>query len=286
MLNFNLKWTFSITEIVGVVAMAAGFAAFLKILVGPAAAGLGLLLLAFAILPNQGIYAFIPGTFSLSLSMLLWAYLLKAKSEAKILPVLLATIIILGIHQISKIYILAAIVIHAIGLGRFSAIFQRRNLLLYGSVGVTVLIAFILSKFLPILAQPSLESFGSAAFGGGVVENLKSSLSLIIDPFVRKNLLLVSLFLIGLIFYRKKSLTPKLGLILALISGLLLISMIHILNGYPAELFSRLFVPFAVVAAGVAGKFVLLQVKSGKYKKIHFDHLWCRPCHLSSFVGR
>ncbi|MFZ6016092.1 MAG: hypothetical protein ACOYU0_00450 [Nitrospirota bacterium] len=266
--GLSMKWAFALTEVSGIIAMAAGFSAFLYMVVGPAAAGLGLGLLAFAILPNQGIYAFIPSTFALSLSMLLWAYLIKTKYDARLLFVFIASVFISGIHPIAKVYLLMGIFIHAISFGTIKQVLIGRNILLYGGIGCAILIQSIIPLIFPNLEVPPSELLGKVASLDGFRLNLSAILPLIRDPFIRKNLLLVALFLIALLFYMEKIFSSNLILITLLIIIMMAISLFHYLPGYPAELFTRLMVPFAVIVAGIGSKFVLLQMKSSKYKRI------------------
>lgn len=267
--GLSMKWAFALTEILGVFAMAAGFAAFLNMIVGPSAAGIGLTLLAFAILPNQGIYAFIPSTFALSLSMLLWAYLMKAKSDVRPVIVFTASLFISGIHPVSKVYLLMGIVIHVIAMRNIKAFFNRRNLLLYGSILCAILITNLIPHLFPSLAPPPSALLGKIALLQGLNLNISAVFPLIRDPFIRKNILLVILFLLALLFYRKEIFASKnLSWLLLLITGIMAVSVFHFLPGYPAELFTRLIVPFTVIAAGTGGRFIQIQTESGKYKKI------------------
>jgi hypothetical protein len=71
---------------------------------------------------------------------------------------------------------------------------------------------------------------------------------------VRKNLLLMLFALGGLVFFRKRVLPGRSWLILASLVALCAAALFHDLPGYPGELFSRLFVPTAIVLAGVGGE--------------------------------
>jgi hypothetical protein len=130
--NLRHKWAFALTELPGVVLMTAAFTGFLLHLFGEGAAGIGLALLAFAILPNQGIASFIPSALALSLSMLLWTYLLIRARHVRLLPVYAGAVLILGVHPIGWVYVLMAIPLHAVNLQRIGAVGERRTLCLYG----------------------------------------------------------------------------------------------------------------------------------------------------------
>lgn len=284
-LGLSLKWTFALTEIMGIIALSIGCALFLNILIGPAAAGIGLILLSFAILPYQGINVFIPGNFALSISMCLWAYLIKTKSQAQILPVFVTALFVLGVHPIAKVYVLMAITLHIISIGNLSSLFNRHSLLLYGSIIIALIIAMIVPHIIPALAPPPSGDLGQVSFGQHILGNIKSAGALIKDPLIRKNSLLAGLFVGSLFIFRKEIYNFRICMTLVLIVALMSVSMIHNLPGYPGELFSRLLVPFAVVAAGVAGKSLLLLLQPTKYRKIKVTAIATWFCIILFFWG-
>ncbi|MDP2788061.1 MAG: hypothetical protein Q8O79_08315, partial [Pseudomonadota bacterium] len=117
----DLRWAFAMTELVGLALMAVGMGWFLFELVGPAVAGVALFPMAFAILPNQGLYSFIPGTMALSCSLILWAYLWRSGRHARSWIVAAAALWILGLHPIAKIYILLTPALYWLRLKQWSA---------------------------------------------------------------------------------------------------------------------------------------------------------------------
>jgi hypothetical protein len=69
----------------------------------------------------------------------------------------------------------------------------------------------------------------------GLWTNLAAVLSFLKDPFVRKNLLLVSLIGVGLALRRGDILTEPVRRVLGVILGALAVSLFHVLPGYPSE---------------------------------------------------
>lgn len=253
----DLRWAFALTEVVGVAAMAAGMGWFLFEVCGAAIAGLAMMLMAFAILPNQGIYAFIPSTLSLSCSLLLWAYLWRRGADSRAWVVLAAALPILGLHPIAKMYIALAPAILWLRLGRLS---DWRAPVLW-RVGFACAGAIIAIRFLPQMI-PSQQLPPSVIMGGldlssGVSHNFSAAWGLLVDPILRKNLLWVLLLAGGLFMAPRASISRPLALLLAGTFALLVVSLTFFLPGYPAELFSRVWVLFALFGAAVGAGFVL-----------------------------
>jgi len=264
----SLKWAFAFTEIVVLLAMALGFSWFLKELLGEAATGVALMLLAFAILPNQGIFAFIPSTAALSLSMVVWAYLLRSGVDAKALPVFLASLFILGVHPVAKIYLLVAIPIHAIGLGGIGEMFRPRHWRLYAAIVLAIVVALVVTHMYPVFDPSQPGNRGGINFADGIIKNLQAAWPLLADPVTRKNLLLVVLFGLATTSPAKYFPEKKIRSMLFLLGMLLLVSFLFYLPGYPAELFSRTLVPFMVLAAGIAARAALMQIQQPRFRKL------------------
>ncbi len=259
-LHLPLKWTFALTEIVGVLVMAGGIAAFLSVLVGKDAAGVGLLLLAFAILPAQGISSFIPSTLAMSLTLLIWAALLSYGEKVPALLIWGTAALILGIHPIGQLYVLLTVPIHGIALGGARAMLRPRHLVLYGGLVTLALIAAVLPFLIPRLSVLGAGGRGSIALGATFLENIRRVGSHFKDPILRKNVLLVVLLGCALVMNPRAVLTRRIVLVLGVLGAAMVAALFHGLPGYPGELFSRLFVPAVVVAAGLAGRFVVCWV--------------------------
>jgi hypothetical protein len=285
--GLSLKWAFAVSEIIGVITMTFAFAIFLRLLVGSAPAGIGMLLLAFAILPYQGIYSFIPSTWSLSLSMLLWTYMLKSRTAASPLLVFVVSLFILGVHPVARVYVSAAAALHIIGLSNIKLAFQRRMLLLYSSIIAALLLSLVLPRAIPSLSPPPSSILGEIRIDESILENLRAVWPLIKDPLIRKNILLALLFVFALVLRPKEMFLSRIVILtVILIFSLMAISLIFYMPGHPAELFTRLLVPFVVIIAGIGSKFLLVQIERGKYKRIKLSlFILCLLASFSLWTG-
>lgn len=255
----DLRWAFAMTEVVGIVMMAIGMAWFLAELGGAAVAGLGLLSMAFAVLPNQGIYAFIPSTLTLSCSLILWAYLWRRGEDASAAGTGLAALLILGLHPIAKVYVALTPVLYWLRLGGGAAWRARPLWRIALACSLPILLALALPWLIPALRPPPSEIMGGLDVLGGAMRNFDAILGLAWDPILRNNLPW-ALMLSGTVFFAPRLLLawPFGGLIAGLVA-LLGVSLAFWLPGYPGELFSRLWVLFVLLTAAVGARFMLEQ---------------------------
>lgn len=253
----DLRWAFALTEMVGILAMTAGMGWFLFEVCGAAVAGLAMMLMAFAVFPNQGIYAFIPGTLSLSISLLLWAYLWRRGADSRSWVVLLLALPILGLHPIAKIYVALAPAILWLRLGHFAnwrtQALQRVSLACIAALAASLL----LPSLAPTLQPPPSAIMGVMDLGEGVSRNFSAAVSLLADPVLRKNLLWMLLLAAALSMAPRASFSRPLAVLLAATAAALLASLTFSLPGYPAELFSRIWVLFALFGAAAGAGFVV-----------------------------
>jgi hypothetical protein len=268
--GLDLKWTFFLSELLGLGLMSLAFALFLREIFGAPAAGIGMGLLAFAIFPNQGIYSYIPSTLALSSAILLWVYILNRQANASIFIVGLIAFVVSQIHPIGRIYALLSIPLYFLNQEPKIIVKNAKVWLLVAVVAGSVLAGIGIKAYLTAYMLPSLSGppggFKIIVIGG-LVENIKSALICLWDPWLRKNSLLVVLFFLGLI-YSKKVLTNPQKYLLVFSTIILVGSLLHYLPGYPAELFSRLLVPFSILASGVAGSFLYYQWDAIRFKNL------------------
>jgi hypothetical protein len=265
-----LKWSLALTEIVGVVVMTAAFSAFLCTLVGRGPAGVGMLLLAFAILPNQGIFSFIPSTMALSLAMLLWVYLLRRRERANAPAVLCAATCISAVHPVGPIYVCVGIGIYGAVLGLRAFFLQRRPLYVSGAAIAGIGCSLVFYAMSPTSGTAAPKMLGNVSIVAGLSTNLASIGPFMLDPVLRKNGMLVLLTACALCLGGRRFVGGTVGRIALVLGCALGISLAHALPGYPAELFSRIFVPVVVVAAGVAGRFATEQFEQARYRKVRW----------------
>jgi hypothetical protein len=265
----DLRWAYSLAELLGLLLMTVGIGWFFYEICGPAIAGITLTTLSFAILPNQGIASFIPSTVSLSCSLILWAYLWRAEQKFNMAIVGISALLILGLHPIAKVYIALTPILYWLRLNQskncFIAIFR---LLL--SLGLAGLAAFIFQKIFINLHIPASMIMGNINLIESFFYNQDKAIKLIGGDFIIHNMPWFFLMMSGLLF--APSIKPPLPLIyLAAGSiGMLFISLFFMLPGYPAELFSRLLVfTFFVGSAIGAYRLALLQNISIRLKQFY-----------------
>ncbi|MDO9224753.1 MAG: hypothetical protein Q8M09_03940 [Pseudomonadota bacterium] len=256
----DLRWAFALTELVGLALMAVGMAWFLLELAGPAVAGVALLPMAFAILPNQGIYSFIPGTLALSCSLILWAYLWRSGERARGWIVVVAALWILGLHPIAKIYVILTPALYWLRLKQWSAWKSPPMLRITLACGLTLGMVMLLPQIVPALRPPPSEIMGGLDLIGGATNNLRAVMGLAWDPIIRQNLLWALLVLGALLIAPRSTLAWPLGWLILGAAGLLGASLAFWLPGYPAELFSRIWVLFALFTSAAGARFVLAWV--------------------------
>lgn len=280
----DLRWAYVITELVGMTLMTAGFAWLLFEVVGLAAAGIALLAMAFAILPNQGIYSFIPSTFALACSLILWAYLWRTGERASSLLAGLSALLILGLHPIAKIYMVLTPALYWLRLGRWSAWCSRALWRIALVCGLAIVMSLILPWFVPALRPPPSEIMGGVDIIGGASRNLDAVLGLAWDPIIRYNLPW-ALMLFGAVVFAPHFFSEKpIGALFFGMVALLAVSLFFWLPGYPGELFSRLWVLFVLLTSAVGAKFMLEQWTSTGLRQRIFSWSFAALLMFSALV--
>jgi hypothetical protein len=159
-------------------------------------------------------------------------------------------------HPIAKVYLALTLAFYWIRLRNL----KKRELLLMFKLLVTLCIPLMLyiflPKILPILKLPPSEIMGDINFSEGISYNLPSALNKITGSFIVHNilwtLLLVGSFLLGI----KKTFAYPLNYLFFGMIVALIMSLVFILPGYPAELFDRLWVVMFMIGALMGGKFL------------------------------
>lgn len=259
----DLRWASALVEVAGVLLMAAGMGWFLMELCGPAAAGIAMAVMAFAVLPNQGIYSFIPSTLSLSCGLLLWAYLLRFGNGARAWLVFAVALAMVGLHPIAKVYVALSPMVLWLRLGRLADCKAPAVLRTTAACAAAIAIGLLLPLMLPELRPPPSAIMGAVDLREGLARNLSAVGPLLLDPVLRKNLLWAALFLGALVVARRRIFTRSFSMPLLGVLGLLGISLVYFLPGYPAELFTRLLVLFVLFGAAAGGRFIVHLVDDG-----------------------
>jgi len=263
----DLRWAFAFTEVAGVLAMTAGMGWFLFELCGAAVAGLAMMLMAFAVLPGQGVYAFIPGTMSLSCGLLLWAYLWRKGADSSAWVVLVAALPLLGIHPIAKIYVAVVPAILWLRLGHLAdwrtLVLWRVSLACAAALGASLLLPMLL----PALQPPPSAIMGEIDLHRGIDYNLSAVLPLLVDPMLRKNLLWALLLAGGLVLAPRASFPRPLALMLTGTATLLAASLVYFQPLNAGQLFIRVWVLFVLLGAAAGAGFVVHLLSRGRLRR-------------------
>ncbi len=247
-------------SIAGALLIAGGAIFFLRRLVGPGPAGIGLALLAFQVHPGfHGLHWIVPSNFALGVALPLWGWILYRRQAAGrqppagaldlVLP--LAVLALVWIHPIGRAYGALAVALHA-GVGDW-----RRTR--WWVVNALATLAWATPMIAPYLfSQPM---FSAAEFlhppgwswSQGVQENLAAAGPLLANRLGGwPGLVMLAGAGVGLFAALQEGRGPMLlagGLVALLLGG----SLLHGLPGYPAELFQRVSVPATIVLAGLFG---------------------------------
>lgn len=280
----DLRWAFAITELVGIGIMAAGMAWLLFEIAGSAAAGIALFAMAFAILPNQGIYSFIPSTFALSCSLILWAYIWRRREHASAIGAGLVALAILGLHPIAKLYVAITPALYWLRLGQWSAWRAPALWRITLACGLSISLALLLPLLFPSLRPPPSNIMGGLNVLDGALSNLDAVMGLAWDPVVKYNLPWTFMLAGAILFAPRFFLTWPFGALTAGLVALLGVSLLFWLPGYPGELFSRIWVLFVLLTSAIGARFMLDQwARPGLRQKV-FKWLFVALMVLSALV--
>lgn len=251
--GLSLKWAFAVSEAIIAVVMGLGIAFFFRILFGPTAAALGLVLLAFLILPIiKGLHYFIPAVLTLSCALMIWTYLLRSGEKANPTIALMAGFFLLGLHPIARIYLFIGVVAWLLTIGPSSRWWQRNVIIITVGLGLLTIAAHLLPNIVPILGHEAAGEQRRLDFGNGMVENLLGAANqLRVTASQAWGILILALaapFVVG----RGIALSRPVIAMTGAISIPLLVSLFYYYPGYPAEIFGRLLVPLTAILAGIA----------------------------------
>lgn len=242
------KAAFAGAELIVAVGLTAALAAIGTALFGPAGGVMALTLLAFAILPMQGLHYLVPGVLALALGLLLLAEICRPRAR---LPVLLVLAVVLGLtHTIGTVYIALAIAFAALlPVARHRALVVNWRVLATLVLGACAAWAFVR---LSGGRAPATSGTGGLSLTG-FLTNLRFGLGYV-GQSIATQPVTWALGCAGLVLtVRARRIEPL--VLLFLLLGLFGAACLFEIPGYPGELAARVLVfvlVFLAAASGVA----------------------------------
>jgi hypothetical protein len=249
---------FAGAELIVAVALAAGIAGLGAVLCGSAAGAAALAVLAFCVLPQQGLHYLVPGVLALSLSLIILTELCKAQPRAGL--VLAAAVILVLTHAIGLVYLCICLAFALLlPLAR-----QRKSMPEWKMPAVLVLagLAAAAAAMLAGVRAPATSGTGTLSVDA-ILLNLGAAAG-----FAGQSMadlpVIWGLGCIGFVLLvRERRLEPVLllGLFLAVFG----VASLFDINGYPGELASRILVPIVILLACAAGHVAVRAYRAGRW---------------------
>lgn len=246
------KWAFAVMEGVTalVLALAIGFS--IAMLADRRAAAASLALLAFAILPNQGLHYLVPSVFDLALALVLWTLVLCRPGAWPAVAALCAAMLL--IHPIGQVYVLTAFALIC-GSALAAKRLPRESAMNIAALAAGVLAWKLVEAFAGVrhpgtagLGGLSLSMAGANAWGLAVHAGKLA----VTQPF------LAAVLVAGL----WRALTrpvqaPRLFVLVGVLCCVVLSTVIVDIPGYPGELPSRALIALVIVCCGVSAQWFI-----------------------------
>jgi len=245
----------------GSILIGLGAALWLLSLWGAGPAGLALLLLAFNVFPDQGLHYVVPSNMTLGLALWTWTAILHKGALAP-WAVLLGIILMVAMHPLGRFYGMVAVFLYLI-------LADRSKIRRVWIVALVSLILIAIPTILPwIVTRPALAIIHDPVPQGWT--RLQGTKTNVIEALRRvtiwagldrhkpmdTGLILTDLaFLVIAGFFvvspeRRRKILPM-GLLLF---PLLFADFVFIHVNYPTAIFTRLFIPFAILLTGAIGQ--------------------------------
>jgi len=249
-IGIGYELALNVLSVASAVLVACAIAWLLIATVGLGPAGLALALLAFAVYPGyHGLHWMVPSTMALGIGLLAWAAVIaRPRAVGVLLPLLV--LLAAWTHPMGRIYGAAALVLYAM------LVPWRRP---RGWVVLALGVVAVASPFIVglIIDRPTLGFRGLHESNGwdlwtGIRKNLTAAWWAA-RPWLseRGGGPLLALAVLGLAIAGIERRRPIYALA-AVVTGLLIVSLVYVLPRYPGEAFQRIFVPFAIIMTGIA----------------------------------
>jgi hypothetical protein len=249
--GFSWETSYNVLEIAGSLILSLAIIYWLYSLFGAGPAGIALLFLAFTPFPNQGLHYIVPSNLALGIGIFSWASLLH-RPRRPYWILIAGTLALVSMHPVGRLYAL---------LGIFLFIFlnvkhmKRPDWLVSGLSIFIVVITFLLPLIihrpeLSFAPEPPPPDWNPRL---GYYNNIREAASLVIFWMrLYGGFLIATLFLFLGLFSLPATEQPARVLSMGiLLGGLLCASLLQVLPRYPAEAFSRIWVPAAIFLTGL-----------------------------------
>jgi hypothetical protein len=244
------KWAYALFESLIVIILGLSLAYFLARLFGLAAAGLGLLLLAFmTLLPPQGLHQFVGTTLAVALSLALWGAVIRRNSPALYAAAAVCAGVSSFVHPVALIYGggLALLALYA-----FRQAMTPLRFAVIAAAGVVILMTLL---SFPNPVRTVLDDALSANLWHVAGENL-AALPARLSTFAIQNAGIVAAIVIGVLF-RHRLADGWVRAVAAVFFLLLFASLFYRTDFFtfamPLDLFARIFIGLTVVGCGFLG---------------------------------
>ncbi|HJR79978.1 MAG TPA: hypothetical protein VJ821_07895 [Anaerolineales bacterium] len=251
----GLPWevSYNIVEIVGSLFLSLAISYWLYRLFGSGPAGIALLLLAFTPFPGQGLHYVVPSNLAMGIGMLTWGSLLKRDRISRWI-VIGSTVILVLMHPVGRLYALLGILLFIfLNLKQM----KRTDWQMIGLSVFMIMMAFILPLIIsrPELSFPADPPPPDWNTWSGYYNNIREAASFV-SSWMRLYggfLMAVLLIFVGLVSLSPFEQRARVLSMAVLLGGLLGASLFQVLPRYPAEAFSRIWIPFAIFLTGLIG---------------------------------
>lgn len=249
-----LKWTYALNEVFIAAFITAGFAIFLFCLFGSASAGVALILLAFLnLLPPQGLAQFIPSTLVIGLSAGLLGIAATSRSWRTHLAIGAVFALLAWVHPVAIVFGGGAAIL---GFLNVRELWKPKAILISGALALLALTALI---FFSSAIRNSMIEVLSSSFIANISSNV-ATLPTRLGYFFALNWGFCLAFVTSLFWFKNHSDRNSRAVGFTLLC-LLILSLAHktkfFLFDIDLDLFARIFVILAVLAAGYIAKVML-----------------------------
>jgi hypothetical protein len=249
----GLPWeiSYNIVEIVGSLFLSLAISYWLYRMFGSGPAGIALLLLAFTPFPNQGLHYVVPSNLALGIGVLTWGCLFQRDHNSRWI-ILGSTVILVLMHPIGRLYALLGVLLFALLNVRQM---KRTDWQMTGLSVFIIVLAFVLPLIItrPELSFPADPPPPDWTRWSGYTNNFRQSASFV-ALWMRSYggfLIAVLLILVGLMSLPPSKQRTQVMVMGILLAGLLSASLLQVLPRYPAEAFSRVWIPFTIFLTGL-----------------------------------